>query len=164
MADSDEADRILVPKDRVFERTMGCWNCFNRADPKPVWNNRRQADLKRALDISMSSKLGENHPKCMNIKHMVNKIDHLVASKAIVSCRQGLTGPIGRLPSGEPVGHFIAPNYLCDRWTAAQGASIARAGQAPDTLPEELADKLGDARPPDQDEINAVVKALDEDN
>jgi hypothetical protein len=34
--------------------------------------------------------------------------------------------------------------FLCDKWSAAQGASVAREGAAPDKLPEELKDIHGD--------------------
>lgn len=162
MADSDDrADKIFVPKDRIFERTQGCWNCLHLADPKPWWESQRQKDLQRALTIALNSKLGEQHPKCLNLKHMVNKIDHLIAAKALVRC--GMNQRIGRDAKGNPVGDLIAPNYLCDRWSGAQGASIARGGQKADPLPEELADKLGDAMP-DPEEIAATVKAYEEDN
>lgn len=39
---------------------------------------------------------------------------------------------------------FVSDKYLCDRWNARQGASVARAGQGPDKLPEELKDIHGD--------------------
>lgn len=143
---ADTPTKVFVPQDRIFERTQGCWNCVHKSDPKPFWNERRQKDLQRALDISLASKAGENHPKCLNIRHMVDKIDNLVAAGALVSCGTNLVRP-GRSADGQPVGDLIAPNYLCEKWTGAQGASIARAGQGPDPLPEELADKLGDALP-----------------
>jgi hypothetical protein len=157
MADSGgNKPKIFVPQDRIFERTQGCWNCVHKSDPKEWWNEQRQKDLKRALDVSLASKLGENHPKCMNIKAMVDKIDHLIAAKALVRCGSGLVRP-GRTADGKPVGDLIAPNYLCNRWSGAQGASIARAGQAPDPLPEELADKIGNALP-DPEHVAKQVK------
>lgn len=147
MADTDDkADKIFVPKDRVFERTQGCWNCIHKVSAAKFWTERRQADLAKALNIAMNSKLGEQHPKVQNIKQMVNTIDHQVAAGLLIRCGQGLV-TIGRTANGEPVGDLVTANYLCDRWTGAQGASIARAGQAPDALPEELADKIGNALP-----------------
>lgn len=41
-------------------------------------------------------------------------------------------------------GEFTAHNFLCDRWDAAIGASVARAGAKLDLLPEELKDIHGD--------------------
>ncbi len=164
MADSDDNDgrqpKIFVNNDRIFERTQGCWNCKNKGDAKAFWSQRRQQDLKRALDIAMSSKLGENHPKVKNIKQMVDKIDHLVAAGALVTCGTGLVRP-GRNAKGDPVGDLIAPNCLCGQWSGAQGASIARAGQKPDDLPEELMDKLGDAKPEDEEKLAAAIKAYE---
>lgn len=148
MADSDDADKVLVPNDRVFERTQGCWNCVHGHSAKEFWTKKRQDDLNIALRISMSSKLGENHPKVMSIRSMVDTVDHGVASQAIMRCGTNLVRP-GRTANGQPVGDLVANNYLCDRWSGRQGASIARAGQGPDKLPEELADKLGD-KVPDQ--------------
>ena len=39
---------------------------------------------------------------------------------------------------------YVNHRFLCDQWSAAQGASIAREGAAPDKLPEELKDIHGD--------------------
>lgn len=39
---------------------------------------------------------------------------------------------------------FTADNYLCDRWSGVQGASIARAGAALDPTSEERKDRIGD--------------------
>jgi SEC-C motif len=34
--------------------------------------------------------------------------------------------------------------FLCDKWCGIQGWTLARSGQKPDILPEELKDKIGD--------------------
>ena len=47
-------------------------------------------------------------------------------------------------PSSEKYQSYVSDRYLCDRWNAKQGASVARAGQAADKLPEELKDIHGD--------------------
>jgi len=39
---------------------------------------------------------------------------------------------------------YVNHRFLCDKWSAAQGASVAREGAAPDKLPEELKDIHGD--------------------
>lgn len=140
MADSaDKPDAILVPNDRVFERTQGCWNCRWSQRATAFWTERRQWDLNKALTISMTSPLGEEDPKVQNIKNMVNKVDHGVASGSLLRC---VSIPKGRSANGDPVGDLVVHNYLCDRWSGATGASVARGGQKPDTLPEELADKI----------------------
>lgn len=39
---------------------------------------------------------------------------------------------------------FKNHRFLCDQWSAATGASVARAGQGADKLPDELKDIHGD--------------------
>jgi len=137
--DDDKPDRVLVAKDRVFERTQGCWNCVHgsRDEAKKFWSDRRQQDLAAAMRIAMNSRHGENDIKVKNIRHMVDTVDHGVACGAMVRC----TGR-GETADGKPVGDLVANTYLCHRWSAAVGASIARAGQKADELPEEIMDKI----------------------
>jgi hypothetical protein len=128
--------RIIVPKDRVFERGMACSNCIHRQDAVKFWADRRQINLARALTISIESPQGEADYRVQNIRVMVNKSDHAVASGALIHCEKCKTA------HGEPVGDLIPHSYLCEKWTAAEGASVARGGGKADTLPEELVDKL----------------------
>lgn len=139
MADNDKPDKLLVPNDRIFSRTQGCWNCRWSQNANAFWTERRQQDLTKALHIAQTSILGEQDPKCLNIRNMVDKTDHGVASGALLRC---VANPKGQTATGEPVGDLVVHNYLCHRWSGAQGASIARAGAKPDDLPEELVDKL----------------------
>lgn len=46
--------------------------------------------------------------------------------------------------SSTKYGTFVSDKYLCDRWSGAQGASVARAGGRADDVPEEMVDKIGD--------------------
>ena len=143
MADSsDKPDKILVSNDRIFNRGAGCWNCKHCESGKAFWTHKRQQDLASALRISQGSPLGEEHPKVINIRKMVDTIDHSIAAGALVRC----TGK-GMTAHNEPVGDLVAHNYMCHKWTGAQGASIARAGGKMDELPEELVDKLDGAPP-----------------
>lgn len=123
---------------RRFERTQGCWNCvhgdFEKA--KAVWKERRQADLAIAAGKAIESPLGENEPSVVNIRRMVDAIDTGIATHNLIKC----TGK-GVDANGNPVGDFVKSNYLCSNWSAAQGASVARAGQKADDLPMELEDK-----------------------
>jgi len=128
--------RIIVPKDRTFERTQGCWNCVHSSSAKEWWTKQRLLDLGKALAIAQESPQGENHLKVRNIREMVDKIDTAVAQNALIRCVKGTT------PTGAPVGDLTPHNYLCDRWTAVQGASIARDIGKTDKLPEELAEDL----------------------
>lgn len=129
-------ERLLQAKDRTFERTQGCWNCANGSPAAEFWTEQRQHNLTIALGIANESALGENDQRVRNIRHMVDTADHAVAARAVVRCTKG------RQPNGDPVGDLVAHSYLCDRWVAAEGASMARAGAAPDKLPEELVEEL----------------------
>lgn len=157
--DSDDKAKLFVPKDRVFERTQGCWNCAAMAPANEFWKEARTKDLQKAVNIAHTSILGENDPKVVNIRRMVDNVDHQVFSGTVIRCS---SNPKGRTARGEPVGDLVAANYLCDRWRGATGASIARAGQKADALPEELADKL-DGKP-SQDFDDIVSRRLGDDN
>lgn len=133
--------KILVPKERIFERTQGCWNCSNSSSANAFWSERRLHDLTRAQGIANDSPDGEKDIKVDNIKRMVDTTDHAIASGALMRCTKGVTA------NGDPVGDLVAHNYLCQKWSGMQGASIARAGQKADDLPEELADKLDGSAP-----------------
>jgi len=135
--------KILVPKERVVERSQGCWNCvaWNPIAAKPLWEQKRQNDLAKALELSLNSsnKQDEDHPHVVNIRRMVDNLDHMVASRSVGIC----TGN-GRTADGNPVGDFVAHSFLCDRWSGVQGASLTREGARIDDLPEEVAQKLDD--------------------
>lgn len=123
----------------MVERTQGCWNCRHHSHDEAVkfWSRKRQVDLAAGLAIAMESRLGEDDPKVRNIRVMVDKLDRGIASGTIGKCLGE-----GETAAGEPVGDFVVTNYLCHKWSAAEGASIARAGQKADDLPEEIMDKL----------------------
>jgi hypothetical protein len=141
--------KIAVPKDRVLSRGQGCWNCtgWDREKAKPLWEQKRQVDLQTALNIALE--LPDGEPKtaeeaktpqamrCFNIKKMVDSLDHLVASGHVGCCTRG-----GRTADGNPVGDFVVHSFLCDRWNALAGASLAREGGKLDDLPEEARDKM----------------------
>jgi len=128
-------NQVLVPKDRVIGRGRGCWNCkhWDQAAAKPLWTEKRQNDLATALELSLTSPQGEDDTRVVNIRHMVNSLDHLVATKHVGVCRGN-----GRTANGEPVGDFTLHALLCDRWSGASGASMATSGTKLDKLPEEL--------------------------
>ncbi|MGH7177101.1 MAG: hypothetical protein ACREJC_06970, partial [Tepidisphaeraceae bacterium] len=84
-----ELDQVLVPKERVISKGQGCWNCkhWDREKAKPLWTEKRQNDLKTALDLALNLpngepetmdaaiKAGPNAVRCFNIKSMVNSLD-----------------------------------------------------------------------------------------
>lgn len=144
-----ELFKMAVPKERVLSRGQGCWNCksWDREKAKPLWEQKRQVDLKTALDIALDLPGGEPKTaedcktpqalRCFNIKKMVDSLDHLVASGHVGCCTGG-----GRTANGEEVGDFVVHAFLCDRWSSLAGASLAREGGKLDDLPEEAAEKL----------------------
>ena len=135
MAGNSPKERILVPKDRVFQRGQGCWNCVNSCSAVEFWTERRKRDLTHAKLLAQNSPQGDDHPQVKQVYRMVDTIDHSVAAHALLRCTKGVTA------EGEPVGDLVAHNYLCSKWSGKQGASLAREGKL-DDLPEELADKL----------------------
>lgn len=147
-------DKILVPKERVVQRGMGCWNCKNSDTATVFWTEHRKGKLLALRQLIEQSNQGHaiKHdlvnglvadwskvkltPGMKKLQHEIDTIDHSVAQRALLRCTKGVTA------NGTPVGDLVAHNYLCDRWSGAEGASVAREGGKLDVLPEELVDKL----------------------
>lgn len=140
----DSDNRILVPSERVLSRNSGCWNCIHMRDATEFWFGdkskgtlgQRQVNLNRAVSLAVGHPLGENHPKVVNIKRMVQLTDEAVARKAMVRCAGG-----GRNAQGEQ-SDLYANSFMCERWTGAAGASVARGGERINDLPEEMREKI----------------------
>lgn len=143
-------NQVLVPKERVISTGRGCYNCrhWDREIAKPLWTERRQNDLKVALDLALNLPGGEpkteeearksaNGLRVWNIKSMVDSLDHLVASGHVGVCKGG-----GITADGNPVGDFTTHALYCQRWSGVSGSSLATEGHAPDMLPEERADRM----------------------
>lgn len=113
----------------IVERTQGCWNCtgFSTDEAVKFWSERRQVDLKIALDHALASPLGEKDPKVAGIKRAVDLTDQAVAA-----------GRLGRCSRKGSEADLIALEYLCTKWQGRQGASVARDGAKADKLPSEL--------------------------
>lgn len=141
--------KIITPKDRTFERTQGCWNCSNARSANEFWTDRRKGEVAK-LKMMMETMPTADETDAQARK--IDTIDHSVAARALVHCK------VGRTAKGDPVGDMVAHNYLCEKWSAAEGASLARAGQKADDLPEELADKLDGT--PSNDLMRLVNKKL----
>lgn len=135
--------KIAVPKERVISTGQGCWNCLHwrRESAVGVWTQLRQRDLARAAEIALGSPDGEANQQVVNIRRMVNDIDHLVATKHMAPCSGG-----GETANGEPVGDLVAHAFLCHKWTGVQGSSLAREGKT-DRLPEEVAERIDGPKP-----------------
>lgn len=97
-----------------------------------MWKGKRQQDLAIAAKHALDSPMGEEDPKVKNIRRMVDAIDTGLATYNLGAC-----DGTGVDKDGNPV-DLVKTNYLCRLWNGAQGASVARAGQAPDKLPMEL--------------------------
>lgn len=71
---------------------------------------------------------------------------HLDRFEASIAVGDKILGQMGLCNerTSEKYQSFVSDKFLCDRWTAKQGASVARAGQTADKLPEELKDIHGD--------------------
>lgn len=141
---ADEPQRIIVPKERTFEREQGCWNCKHWDTEAAVkkWSADRQGNLNKALNIAIESPNGEADTRVYNIRGMVDRLDHEIARGSAGVCHGK-----GRLPDGNPVGDFVVHNYLCDRWSGRQGTSMARTPGKTDKLPEELQEELDGPKP-----------------
>lgn len=140
-------ERFFQDKSRVFTRTQGCWNCKHYSSANKLWSIRRQADLQTALGIAHESPNGEEDQKVINIKAMVDRTDHLVASRQVGIC----TNPSRPVDANnnEITADLFQHTFLCSKWDAAQGASMAREGARADDLPEELVDKVDGHKPTD---------------
>ena len=143
-------DAVLVPKERVISMGRGCYNCrwWSREAANPLWTDKRQGDLKNALELLMqlpyepktiedAEKLGPIGIKFFQTRSMIDSLDHLVASGHAGVCRGG-----GKTANGNPVGDFTLHSLYCQVWSGVSGASLATEGHKPDLLPEELNDKL----------------------
>lgn len=152
MSNGKNPTRMFQDKSRIFTRGQGCWNCIHASSGNDFWTTKRQEDLQVAINAALISPMGEEDVKVVNIRTMIDKVDHGVASGALLRCTKGKTA------NGEPVGDFVVHNFLCNVWSGKQGASIAREGGKADLLPEELADKI-DTKPSTLADLLAKVPA-----
>jgi hypothetical protein len=131
-------DKLTGLSGRTFERTTGCWNCIHGSSEaaRKFWLDQREKDLKTATEVALGSPVGEKEPTVVNIRRMTTLIDEAVFKGDLIKCKGS-----GVDAKDNPVGDLVKSNYLCRKWTGAQGASVARAGEAIDLLPMELEDK-----------------------
>jgi hypothetical protein len=126
----------MTLKGRTFERTQGCWNCLrweNQELARKRWQDCERAELAAAEAIRLVDPRGEAAPKYLQIRKTVAQGRQMVFS-----------GRFGVCLAGGVETDFVEAAHLCEKWSAKTGASIARAGAAPDPLPDELKDKVGD--------------------
>jgi hypothetical protein len=132
-----------LSKNRIHERTQGCWNCKHGSSEvaRKWWLDKREKDLEIAVNIAIGSPDGEKDHKVVNIRRTTALIDEAVGNSSLIKC----TGN-GVDRHGNSVGDLVRSVYLCHKWSGAQGASIARAGEAPDLLPQELEEKANETK------------------
>lgn len=108
---------------------MGCYNCIHcdAEAAKQFWKDKRQKELAYATQQALADPLGEDAPQVIAIRRMIDAADKGVASGLLAKCRVG----------GSEA-DLISIGFLCDKWTARDGASVARDGKPVDKLPEEL--------------------------
>jgi hypothetical protein len=121
---------ILLQPNQPIERNRGCWNCIsweNQEKARAYWSQKRQADLGQAVIKANSSPQGENDPAVVGLRRMVDQVDHAIARGVFGICLKGGSNT-----------DFVHNAYLCENWTAREGASLATSGTLADKLPEEL--------------------------
>lgn len=114
----------------VIERNRGCYNCKNwenQEKARTYWQHRRLDNLNHAKLIAKLDPDGENGIQVVNIRRMVNNVDHSVAS-----------GTFGLCLAGKAEADLVHHAYLCSSWSGVSGSSLVTSGTAPDKLPEEL--------------------------
>lgn len=152
MIQGPDDDRIMVPSERVITRNAGCWNCTFRRDANEFWFGdktkgtfgRRGENLNKALTIAMESPMGENHPKVVNIRRMVEFVDPQIKMGMMVRCG-----------GGYDKSELIANTFMCERYVGATGASVAREGERINDLAEEIRDKIDGPDPVAK--LNALI-------
>lgn len=150
----------VTPKDRIIERSRGCWSCvgFDLDGTMSIskWNADRERNLALAMQTALDQpdatkvvermlewganpsairiELTDDAPtrKIKTILRMVDKTDHLVASGGFRLC---LRTPA---PSDRCQADFYEARYLCSAWTGRDGHSVATEGAPLDKLPDEL--------------------------
>jgi hypothetical protein len=128
-----------VGADRIVERSQGCWNCIHWDADKAIdlwWKSARAATLANGAGIATTSPYGEQDERVKAIRRNVPLTDLAIERREWGSCSRGVKA------DGQPVGDFVASTFLCDRWTAQAGASVARESAVPDKLPEELMERF----------------------
>ena len=127
-------------KGRVFQRSQGCWNCKgwdNGPRAKQYWEDScKPRMLAQATEVALKAAAegdlrGSKHPGVAQIVKTTQD-----AGKAIAR------GKFGLCVIGGAKSDFVEDAFLCEKWSGKTGASVARAGGAPDLLPEELRDKV----------------------
>ncbi len=130
-----------VGEDRIAVRTQGCWNCVNADYEKAKnlwWTAMRATWLQKAVNISLQSPKGEDERRVRVLRQMTADMDVSIEQNGWICCSVGVKPTQANPNVEEPVADLVPANFLCRKWTAKQGASVAREGAGPDKLPEEI--------------------------
>jgi hypothetical protein len=112
----------MVPKDRVFQRQQGCWNCMhfdNGATAESHIRGRRLMDMKALLNRGRTLEQAEQ---------VLQSVGAMVKAPDFGVCL-----------GGGAAAELVAATYLCSRWKGR----ITIEGKA-DVLVEEIYDKRGE--------------------
>jgi len=136
-------DRMIVPKDRIFERSRGCWNCKhfeNGQLSQQHWAARRPQDEMEILQKQGATNLLGVVPRNDRMFQTLNDMEQAVKLGQAGMCMKGMTKT-----------DFVHFKYLCEGWTGKEGASVATEGRPVDLLPAELKE-IADSRAKPKDE------------
>lgn len=118
-------------------RTQGCWNCThfeNGPITKGLWNQKlRPRDMQFLADKLQTSVLLIPNDHSMMIA--IRKMDYAIGE-----------GLAGMCLAGKAKTDLVEYKYLCDHWSGKDGASVARAGAAPDMLPAEAIERMDEKK------------------
>jgi hypothetical protein len=132
-------DEYSIPlKDRIIEKTQGCWNCKSYSRGEMVVKHLREcrqrdeaAKIAELGYLPTLSKLGD-----MEMPGTAGDARYLAWEKA------AKLGEIGMCMAGAIPDDFVHHKFFCSSWTGAEGASVAREGAKPDLLPAEVAEMV----------------------
>lgn len=131
----------------IKERTQGCWNCVHFSTEKAIeiwWNGARQAMAARGAELAATAGLAD--PRVQALRKTLPEMDVGMETKLWGICTGGgftykeVNGRKVKQPPFEDT-QFIQNAFLCEKWTGAQGSSIAREGQKADLLPQEVVER-----------------------
>lgn len=129
--------------ERTFERGRGCWNCRAYANgemSRQHWMTHRARLTARLAATAPLVALGEMEKAVPSQEDarlkQIHGMDKAINTGVVGLCMKG-----SRAQSlGGPEGDFVEHRFLCDRWDARDGASVATSGRPLDKLNDELAD------------------------
>ncbi len=118
-----------IPEDRVVERSQGCWNCRHRETGESVerrWSEHKAVLLAKLRGSGLFTRASISLGRCA------------VPGGPVGQDKD--TGAETNIPDV-----FIHMKYLCRKWSAASGASLARGTDKADLLPAELRERIDGA-------------------